>query len=203
MKGKGFLFGAIGALALANPIAEAQASARTLTLSAAMIPYVYRYAACLFDASNGTAQTRIDSCQDLRQALVQDSRPVFEKWHRSDSLRRERQFARALDLLEDEARFAEVEREPVPAGVIRYLQCTGDHFAQDERFLKGVVIDFVGQDLACQGVRDGDLAGEERRLETKLINRLRFEDRWQSPADGQLNDVEFRYGLLAPRSFGL
>lgn len=186
------------ALFIAMIPAAVQAESRDVVVSAPMIPYVYRYSACLFDDETLSANERISKCRMVRTSVESEADQVFSQWLRMDRPRSDRMFNRALNLLEDEARYAETNRDPVPQSVISYLDCVGTRLSADPSFIQGTSLEFPLVDKDCRDVNKGDsLDGRARTL----LSRLDFDHRVIRSVSGRMPTITFRYGLLAPRRF--
>lgn len=188
----------IATVLVSSPL-HAREFARDLDLSAPMVPYVYRYAACIFDNQKGTVEERVKACAATKETVAEDAMPVLGKWHRFNTPTRERQFTRALDLLEDEA-VVLAGRGEVPASILGYMQCVSDSLTGQRAFMNGRVLDAVDIDPAC---REGNFASfaEMIPLERRLYERVRIQNRVIRPVLSDLPAIEYRDGLLAARYF--
>lgn len=188
----------VSAFVCAMAPATAQAESRDLEVSAPMVPFIYRYSACLFDNEALPVDDRITECRTVRQTVESEADMVFAEWLRRDRPRSDRMFDRALDVLEYEARYAQENREPVPPSVVAYLDCVGTRLSNDPNFRNGTSLDFPFVDEDCRdAVTNGSVGGRENTL----LSRLDFDYRAHRSASGRMPTITYRYGLLAPRRF--
>lgn len=190
-----------GALMAAMP---AGATDRTvpadLVLTDAMVPYLYQYAACVFGGEGATADQRIAGCANVKARVLAEAEEPFVFWHRGKWPTRDRQFARALRLLDDEARILERHFGPVPASVTRYMDCMGRNLAATDSFRGGRSIDFVGFNQPCRE-NAGFSFDSASDLERRLFQRVRRTGRTIRIPTATLIAYEFDRGLFAARYY--
>ncbi|BDI61288.1 hypothetical protein [Qipengyuania nanhaisediminis] len=172
------------------------AQARDFEVSHAMVPYVYRYAACVFNAGLGETEARIAQCQRLRTQIMAHSQPVFALWHRGEQPRRARQFTRILDQLESEARIADQERKTVPEPIISYFKCMSGPTINSEDFVSGVVICFTELNRVCNGAIGLTGTEVENCRAERLMQRLRLSGNEHYSAGGVPRGITYRRGFL-------
>jgi len=161
-----------------------------------MVPYVYRYAACVFNNELGETEARIERCKRLRTQIMAHSEGPFALWHRGEHLRRDRQFVRMLDHLEDEARLADQERKSVPQSIITYFKCMSGPTINSEEFLSGVAIQFTELNRVCNDAIGLNGTEVENRRAERLMQRLRLRGNEQFLAGGPPRTIEYRRGFL-------
>ena len=199
MMGRGSSGWLAALLFLASSSAIAEEIPSDIEINAPMVPFVYRYAACLFDETRGAVDPRIAGCAEVRRSIESDYEASEADWQRSNRPGARRKFHRALDLLEDEARIAARTREPVPQGTINYLDCVGSTLSERAEFIEGRVVDFPQVDRSCRDLRSERSSEAEQALERMLYARLRFRYRVINSIGKAPSYATFHYGLLAPR----
>ena len=195
---------AIGALAVGLMAAPATAQERTvpadLILTEAMVPYVYQYAACVFGGPGADADARIAGCSDTKERLQAEAKAPFTYWHRGKGPTRNRQFERAFNLLDSEARILDEHFGPVPATVTNYMACIGSSVAATDAFIAGRSIDYVGFDQPCR--EQAALSFEASSdLELRLYQGVRRSGRVVRVPLAPMISYELDRGLLGARYY--
>ena len=168
------------------------AEARELDLTEPGLPFVYRYASCVFEA-----QARlVTDCSEIRTAVEREAENVFEDWHRGNILSRRRQFSRALDLIEAEARELASAGGMVPRPIILYLRCLGEGISTDQSFIEGRSIDYVSLEETCTEQVNESYGGSSEWRGHYLYHRLRRDGRVINVALDSLPTITFQHGLL-------
>jgi hypothetical protein len=183
-------------LVLAVSVLPSTAHAKDFEISPAMVPYVYRYGACLFNEKIGEISARIEKCKVLRTAIEDNSKEPFAFWHRGEGPRRTRQFNRALNIIETEAREAVETRKFVPEPVVTYMKCISELTIGSDNFRKGLIIDYRQTDPYCIG-QISDVSGEmEAKRAERLFSRLRRVGGYIKMAGDVPTTVVFQNGFL-------
>ena len=193
--------GAIAASLLATPaVARDRTVPADLVLTEAMVPYIYQYAACVFGGPGADADARIAACSGTKERLKTESRAPFVYWHRGKGPTRNRQFNRAFDLLDTEARVLEDHYGPVPATVTAYMACIGTNVAATDAFIAGRSIDYVGFDQLCR--EQASLSFETATdLERQLYQGVRRNGRVVRVPLSPMISYELDRGLLGARYY--
>lgn len=167
-----------------------------LVVTEAMIPYLYQYAACVFGGPGTNAEERITGCEERKTKVQADAVEPMVIWNRGKGPTRNRQFARALDLLDTEARILEKHYGPVPETIIGYMHCMGWNVAQSDQFVRGQSIEYILYDGACR--EWAKLSVEKSSgLERSLFQRVRRGGRIIRPVQVPMVAYQLNNGLLA------
>lgn len=187
---RGVVAGLVLSISLA--FAPGPALARDLDLTEAGVPFVYRYASCVVEAP----PRRLIDCGEVRATIESEAEEAFEDWHRGIILYRERQFARALELIDAEATELAAAGGSVPATIISYMHCLGEGVSTDPPFINGSSIDYISIEKACADQVSAENGGSNGWRKHYLYRRLRREGRVINNAQQPLSTVTFRNGLL-------
>lgn len=124
----------------------------------------------------------------------------FYYWHRGKEPTRDRQFARAFRLLDDEARILEQHYGPVPETVTDYMDCLGKNIAGTDSFQAGRSIDFIAFNQPCREAASFSFETASD-LELRLFQRVQRRDRVIRVPLSTTIAYEFDRGLLGARYF--
>jgi hypothetical protein len=179
-------------LSISVALAPGPALARDLYLTEAGVPFVYRYASCVFKAP----PRRLIDCGEVRATIESEAEEAFEDWHRGNILLRERQFARALEWIDAEATELAAAGGSVPATIISYMRCLGEGISTDPPFIDGSSIDYISIEKACADQVSAENGDSDEWRKHYLYRRLRREGRVINNAKQPLSTVTFQHGLL-------
>lgn len=167
-----------------------------LVVTEAMIPYLYQYGACVFGGAGEDVDARIAGCQTLKAQLQLDAVEPHVFWHRGKGPTRKRQFVRAFDLLEEEARILERRYGPVPRTIIDYMNCIGSNIARSDDFVAGRTIEYLQFDGGCRAW--AKLSVEDASdLERRLYQGVRRSGRIIRPPLAPIIAYRLNKGLIA------
>ena len=165
--------------------AKANEAAPALRYSLPMLPLLYGYAGCLYSDGEQTSELSIQACATARKTLTDEASKILPEWHRGvpeDSLQ---VLAMAFDKLEDELRFANKYREPLPEEIIEYLDCTARYLLADEGYREGLYMEGFRADAECRDAVKNAWTGKTRKLSRTLYRQIALGGTFRRPVRGQ------------------
>ena len=198
----------LGAVALVDTaMAETREKAPTLRYSSPMLPFVYGYAACLHEQPLLPAPQQVSRCREVRLDLREQAEAILPEWYSGPPDYSLELLGTVFDGLESELVYARTHREPVPAEISAYLECTSDYLLGRDGYVDGLYIEFGRADDFCRDAVKDAWNEPTRKLSRDLYRQIDLDGLYRAPLPGggpwiggRVRLRTDRHGLLNPSS---
>ncbi len=168
VSGKRALKSILIAVVMATP---AVTYARDFVAFQSTTPILYRYAACVFDVEQLTAEQQIEACAPMKARLLEKAEKVIQGFHSSSRAIVRRELKKGLREIEKEVPRARNENKTVPSTIITYLNCMSIGVMGTDDYKTGAAVDYIGIETECrtQDIAESSTSFSEQELDRERI----------------------------------